>query len=75
MAYPRIPASTEEAIFAAQEGLAPSQIMPDTMAKRVDKRMIDRFQITALQISDAAAGRTAGAHRAAISGQPSDSAF
>ena len=29
---PRMPASTEDAIFAAQDAFAPSQTMPETMA-------------------------------------------
>ena len=33
ISYPKIPASTATAIFAAQEGFAPSQTTPDAIAK------------------------------------------
>ena len=37
MLYPRRPASTAAAILAAQEGLAPSQIMPEIVARALTR--------------------------------------
>lgn len=65
-----MPASTLEAIFAAQLALAPSQIIPETMASALTRGVGDRFQVCALQIGNAAARSTARADGPAVGGQP-----